>query len=62
MKMSTWIVGALIAATVPLAEALTTFDPEAILDWRKWAVGLAAGSVRQVAVYLLAQLAASRAR
>jgi hypothetical protein len=56
MDYRTLLIGALIAATVPIAQALTTFNPEAITDWRAWAVGIAAGAVRQVAVYIVARI------
>lgn len=61
MNRKTLLVGALIAVTVPVVEALTKFDPQAVTDWRSWAVGLAAASVRQGAVYVLAQIAARKA-
>ena len=57
MNWKTIGVGVLITATVPVAEALLTFNPESITDWRAWAVGIAAGSVRQVASYVLARIA-----
>jgi len=62
--MPTWstiIIGAIIAGSVPVFEALVNFDPGAVTDWRVWAVGIGAGFVRQVAVFALAQLAARRA-
>lgn len=58
----TLVVGALVAASVPVFEALVHFDPATITDWRTWLVGLGAGSVRQVAVFALAEIAARRAR
>lgn len=57
----TLIVGALIAGAVPVLEALVTFDPTAVTDWRNYAVGIGAGFVRQVATYALAQIAARKA-
>jgi len=60
VNWKTLAVGALITATVPVAEALLTFDPDSITDWRKWAVGIAAGSVRQLASYVLARIAERR--
>ena len=59
--MKTYLFGALIAATVVLAEALLAFDPAAITDWRAWAAGIAGGVVRQLAVYVLAKIAEARA-
>jgi len=55
-----WLVGAAIAASVPVFDSLINFDPEVITDWRKWAVGIGAGSVRQVAIYITAQIAIAR--
>lgn len=54
-KKTVWV-GALIAATVPVVGALTTFDPEKVVDLRAWAVGLAAASVRSLALYVSARL------
>lgn len=56
MDYRTLIIGALVTASVPLAEALARFDPERITDWKVWAVGIVAASVRQVGVYALAEL------
>ena len=57
----TIVIGALIAGAVPVLEALVTLDPTAVTDWRNYAVGIGAGFVRQVATYLLAQVASRRA-
>ena len=56
MDYRTLIIGALVTASVPLAEAAANFNPDAITDWRTWVVGVAAASVRQVGVYVLAKL------
>ena len=56
MDYRTLIIGALVTASVPLAEAAANFNPDAITDLRTWAVGVAAASVRQVGVYVLAKL------
>ena len=60
MKWQTLVIGALVAGSVPVFEALVNFDPAAIADWRAWAVGIGAGFVRQVAVFALAQIASRR--
>lgn len=49
-------VGALIMAATPLLTALAAFDPVKITDWRAWAVGIGAASVRQVAAYLVTKI------
>lgn len=56
MDYRTLVIGALVTASVPLAEAAANFNPEAISDWRTWGVGIAAASVRQVGVYVMAKL------
>lgn len=56
MDYRTLVIGALVTASVPLAEAAANFNPDAITDVRTWAVGVAAASVRQVGVYVLAKL------
>jgi hypothetical protein len=56
-KKTIWV-GALIAASVPVVSALTTFDPAQIGDWRTWAAGLAAASVLSLALYVSARLTA----
>lgn len=57
MNRKTVWVGAVIAASVPVVSALTTFDPTQIGDWRAWAAGLAAASVRSLALFVSAKLA-----
>jgi hypothetical protein len=42
---------------VPVVSAFTTFDPSQITDWRAWAAGLAAASVRSLALFVSARLA-----
>lgn len=59
-KLKPYIVGALIAGSVPVLEALANWDPAAITDWRAWVVGLGAGFVRQVAVYLISKIASDK--
>jgi len=56
MDYRTLVIGALVTASVPLAEAAANFNPEAISDVRTWAVGIAAASVRQVGVYVMAKM------
>ena len=56
MDYRTLVIGALVTASVPLAEAAANFNPEAISDVRTWAVGIAAASVRQVGVYIMAKM------
>lgn len=60
MKWQTLLVGALIAGSVPVFEALVKFDPAVVTDWRAWAVGIGAGFVRNVAIYVLARIASRR--
>lgn len=43
-SLRTIALAVLVAVLVPLLEALSHFDPDAITDWRAWAVGL--GRVR----------------
>lgn len=61
MNWKTLAVGILVAGSVPVLEALTTFDPEKITDLRVWAIGLGAGFVRQAAVAAIAVIASRRA-
>tara|TARA_R110000868_G_scaffold133466_7_gene345079 strand:+ start:630 stop:833 length:204 start_codon:yes stop_codon:yes gene_type:complete len=56
MDYRTLVIGALVTASVPLAEAAAKFNPDAISDVRAWAVGIAAASVRQVGVYVMAKM------
>lgn len=56
MDYRTLVIGALVTASVPLAEAAANFNPDAISDVRTWAVGIAAASVRQVGVYVMAKM------
>ena len=44
--------GAAIAGATVVLQALAEFDPNTIVDWKAWAVGIGAGVVRQVAIYL----------
>lgn len=46
-------VGALIATSVPIFEALAALDPDKISDVKAWALGVFAASVRQLAIYLV---------
>jgi len=57
MNRKTLWVGAVIATAVPVVSAFTTFDPSQITDWRAWAAGLAAASVRSLALFVSARLA-----
>lgn len=41
--------GVTIAAALVLLQALVTLDPEAVTDWRIWAVALGGGMVRAAA-------------
>jgi len=52
--------GAITAVSVTVLQALVTFDPEAITDWRAWAVGIGASAVRSGAQALLQVLATSK--
>lgn len=56
MDYRTILVGLAVATSVPLFEALARFDPERVTDWKAWAVGVGAASVRQVGVFAIAQL------
>ena len=46
-----WFV--VVAVLTTLMQALITFDPNAVTDWRVWAIGLAAASVRTAASAIL---------
>lgn len=56
MDYRTLVIGALVTASVPLVEAAVRFNPDAITDWKTWAVGIAAGSIRQLGAYAMAKL------
>lgn len=56
MDYRTLVIGLLVTASVPIVEAAVRFDPDRITDWRSWAVGIAAGCVRQAGVYLMAKM------
>ncbi len=60
MKAETWIVGALVAGAIAVAQALVEFRPEAVTDWRAWAVGIAGAFVRQAAVYVVTSTSVQR--
>lgn len=47
---------AAVAAAVAVLQALVSFEPERITDWRLWAISLVAGSVRAAAGAALAAL------
>jgi hypothetical protein len=49
-----WI--ALVAVVVFVLEILVEFDPDAISDWRLWAISLGAGCVRAAAGAILGAL------
>lgn len=51
----------LVAVGVVAAQAMLTVDPDTISDWRTWATGVAAASVRAVGGALLAWLGATAA-
>jgi hypothetical protein len=53
-----WAVG--MAVAVVLAQAMLTFDPTTIVDWRAWAVGIAGASVRAAGGAVLAYMGSSR--
>lgn len=61
-RWQTLLVGALVAGSVPVFEALANLDPAIVKDWRVWVTGVGAGFVRQVAVFALAEIAARRSR
>lgn len=56
MSAKTILVGVLITASVPVLEALTKFNADAVTDWRAWVVGLGSASVRQAAAYLITKV------
>lgn len=55
-SIRTVALAALVAALVPLLEALSHLDPQAITDWRAWAVGLGAGAIRAAASAIISAL------
>ena len=57
-KHSTAFVGAGIAVATVVLSALAEFDPSNIVDWRMWAVGVGAASVRQAALSFLTYIGA----
>lgn len=56
-KYRTLIVGAAIAGATVVFQALAEFNPDVIVDWKTWAVGIGAGVVRQVSIYVTGWLA-----
>ena len=44
---------ALTAVVTVVLQALITFDPAEITDWRLWAIGIGAGAVRAAAAALI---------
>lgn len=44
---------ALVAVVTVILQALITFDPAEIADWRLWAIGIGAGAVRAAAAALI---------
>lgn len=50
------VVWVLTAAAVPVLEALVTFEPTEVADWRLWGLGLGAAAVRSVSAAVLARL------
>lgn len=57
MSKQTFLTGVLIAGAVGVAQVLVTFNPEAISDWRTWAVGIVGAFVRPAAAYVVAKWA-----
>ena len=55
MSKKTFLVGALIACAVGIAQTLVSFDATTITDWKTWAVGLVGAFVRPVASYVVAK-------
>lgn len=53
--------GAVSAVAVTVLQALVTFHPETIVDWRAWAVGLGSAAVRSGAQALLQSILSGRA-
>lgn len=53
-----WV--AIVAAGIFVLTVLVEFDPDAIKDWRTWALSLLGGAVRAAAGALLAYRARSR--
>ncbi|PZM91983.1 MAG: hypothetical protein DIU79_12290 [Actinobacteria bacterium] len=49
-----WFV--LVAVLTVLMQALAEFDPEAITDWRAWAIGIGAAMVRALGAAVLVLL------
>lgn len=47
---------AVVAAVTAAVTVMVSFDPEAITDWRTWAVSLAAGMVRAAAGAVIAAI------
>lgn len=43
----------LTAVVTVVLQALITFDPAEIADWRLWAIGIGAGAVRAAAAALI---------
>ena len=52
--------GAVTSVAVTTLQALITFDPEAITDWRAWAVGIGASAVRSGSQAVLQAIVASK--
>jgi hypothetical protein len=46
----------LVAALIPVLEALVKLQPEAITDWRTWVISVGAAAVRATAAAGLARL------
>ena len=55
MSKQTFLVGALIAGALGVAQVLVAFDPATITDWRTWAISLTGAFVRPAAAYLVAR-------
>ena len=59
MNWKPWAVGAAITAATVIAQAFASTDLTEIADLRAWAVGVAAATVRQVAVFIVRKLGES---
>lgn len=51
-----WLLFVLLAAVYPLLEALATYDPAKVTDYRAWGIGLGAAMVRAAAAAIIAKL------
>jgi hypothetical protein len=57
-KIDEFAWAAVVAAGFVIIQALVTFDPETIVDWETWLVGIGGGAVRAAAAAVIARKAA----